>query len=198
MNAELAFRFIMPTPFSCFLFGFGFCQPFLDMPVPVPVMVPQVMPVYLPYLPYTSQLINSNLLKTSDTKKPVVYYKDINKKLPGGYGKGKVFEYHGPGHDEYVHNYGTVQSFGSPESGSFGTSQSSSSGFFKSFSFGSAPSASTGEANTKHVPIHPSTDHSDASKMTTTRSSYDSGSDGNEETLNEPLTAEPRLKTEEE
>ncbi|XGW02268.1 hypothetical protein V3C99_014367 [Haemonchus contortus] len=153
----------MPTPFSCFLFGFGFCQPFLDMPVPVPVMVPQVMPVYLPYLPYTSQLINSNLLKTSDTKKPVVYYKDINKKLPGGYGKGKVFEYHGPGHDEYVHNYGTVQSFGSPESGSFGTSQSSSSGFFKSFS-----------------------------------TSYDSGSDGNEETLNEPLTAEPRLKTEEE
>ncbi|KAK6014485.1 nematode cuticle collagen domain protein [Ostertagia ostertagi] len=131
----------MALPLSCFLFGFAFCHPFVDLPVPVPfdmplpvpMLMPQMFPVYLPYMPSSSDLIVSGTSKSSN-KKPVAYYKVINDKLPGGYGRGKVYEYHGPGHDEYVHSYGTSQAFGDPSSGSFGSSQSSSSGFFKSFS----------------------------------------------------------------
>ncbi|KAK6062165.1 hypothetical protein COOONC_00171 [Cooperia oncophora] len=133
----------MALPLSCFLLGFNFCHPFVDMmphmvpfnmPIPVPMFVPQVVPFYVPSIPTSSVLVNEGATKGSNVKKPVVYYRALNDKLPGGFGRGNVYEYHAPGHDEIAHSYGTSQSFGSPSSGSFGNLQSSSSGFFNSYS----------------------------------------------------------------
>ncbi|KAK6039480.1 hypothetical protein COOONC_23015 [Cooperia oncophora] len=106
----------------------------VNMPVPVPMFVPQVVPFYVPSIPTPGVLVDEGATKGSNGKKPVVYYRAFNDKLPGGFGRGNVYEYHAPGHDEIAHSYGTSQSFGSPSSGSFGNSQSSSSGFFKSYS----------------------------------------------------------------
>ncbi|KIH67969.1 hypothetical protein ANCDUO_01702 [Ancylostoma duodenale] len=54
--------------------------------------------------------------------------------LPGGVGRGHVYEYHRPGHHEYSNSYATSQSWGSPLSNSFASSDSISNGYSKSYS----------------------------------------------------------------
>ncbi|KAK6756062.1 hypothetical protein RB195_014446 [Necator americanus] len=121
--------------FTCF-FGLASSQFFYDVPMYMPVPVPQMVPVYvqMPVITPRTSAISPTSFETTGDGNGKAYFKSLNDKLPGGVGRGHVYEYHGPGHHEYSNSYSTSQSWGSPKSNSFSTSASDSSGFSRLFS----------------------------------------------------------------
>ncbi|CAJ0589932.1 unnamed protein product [Cylicocyclus nassatus] len=119
---------------------------FMTIPMPVPLAVPQMVPVYVPMpmmtLP-TSTAVRPVIprLQTTTDGKGKTYYKTFNDRLPGGVGRGAVYEYSAPGQHEYSKTYSTSQSFGSPLSGGFANSDSNTFSNSFSTSWGSDPTS---------------------------------------------------------
>ncbi|KAL6742587.1 hypothetical protein Aduo_015725 [Ancylostoma duodenale] len=139
---------------SCVV-GLATSQFFYDMPMPMPVAVPHMVPVYVPMPVMTSRSagLRPASYETSGDGKGRTYYKTFNDKLPGGVGRGHVYEYHRPGHHEYSNSYATSQSWGSPLSNSFASSDSISNGYSKSYSNSwSSESKSHSDTDMVHSP----------------------------------------------
>uniref|UniRef100_A0A1I7XN66 Uncharacterized protein n=1 Tax=Heterorhabditis bacteriophora TaxID=37862 RepID=A0A1I7XN66_HETBA len=71
----------------------------------------QMVPVYMPVMP---EIPITNTDATHNSDKGKTYYKTFNDKLPGGSGRGHVYEHYAPGHHEYSNSYNSFQSFGDP------------------------------------------------------------------------------------
>ncbi|VDO67926.1 unnamed protein product [Heligmosomoides polygyrus] len=122
------------------MLGLGSGQYFYHVPMPVPFFVPEMVPMYMPVLTRPSDIVPDLASRTGGVyirdpetlvggKRPKTYMKVFNDRLPGGVGRGHIYESHLPGQDEFSSSYGTVQSFGSPNSQAFMTSNSDSKSF---------------------------------------------------------------------